>query len=66
MGPQLKVSSDRLVRPGIKPVTPGIQGKICGLMSQTTALVMSGWSVTLCIYFCFKLTTALLESEEGE
>ena len=26
-GPQLKVSSDRLVKPGIKHVTPGLQGK---------------------------------------
>ena len=26
-GPQLKVSSDRLVKPGIEPVTPGLQGK---------------------------------------
>ena len=27
MGPWLKVSSDRLVKPGIKPATPGLQGK---------------------------------------
>ena len=26
-GPQLKVSSDRLVKPGIEPGTPGLQGK---------------------------------------
>ena len=26
MGPQLKVSSDRLVKPGIEPATPGLQG----------------------------------------
>ena len=26
-GPQLKVSSDRLVKPGIEPATPGLQGK---------------------------------------
>ena len=26
-GPRLKVSSDRLVKPGIEPVTPGLQGK---------------------------------------
>ena len=25
-GPQLEVSSDRLVKPGIKPETPGLQG----------------------------------------
>ena len=27
MGPQLKVSSGRLVKPGIEPATPGLQGK---------------------------------------
>ena len=27
MGPRLKVSSDRLVKPGIEPATPGLQGK---------------------------------------
>ena len=26
-GPQLKVSSDRLVKPGIEPATSGLQGK---------------------------------------
>ena len=26
-GPRLKVSSDRLVKPGIKPATPGLQGE---------------------------------------
>ena len=26
-GPQLKVSSGRLVNPGIEPATPGLQGK---------------------------------------
>ena len=26
-GQQLKVSSDRLVKPGIEPGTPGLQGK---------------------------------------
>ena len=26
-GPQLKVSSDRLVKPGIEPANPGLQGK---------------------------------------
>ena len=28
MGPQLKVSSDRLVKPGIEPATPGLRGKM--------------------------------------
>ena len=35
MGPWLKVSSDRLVKPGIEPVTPGLQGK--WLIHYTTA-----------------------------
>ena len=26
-GPRLKISSDRLVKPGIEPATPGLQGK---------------------------------------
>ena len=26
-GPRLKVSSDRLVKPGIEPATPGLQDK---------------------------------------
>ena len=26
-GPRLKVSSDRMVKPGIEPATPGLQGK---------------------------------------
>ena len=27
MGPRFKVSSDKLVKPGIEPATPGLQGK---------------------------------------
>ena len=27
LGPQLKVSSDRLVKQGIEPAAPGLQGK---------------------------------------
>ena len=27
MGPRLKVSSDRLVKPGIEPAIPGLQGQ---------------------------------------
>ena len=34
-GPQLKVSSDRLEKPGIEPATPGLQGK--WLIHYTTA-----------------------------
>ena len=34
-GPRLKVSSDRLEKPGIEPATPGLQGK--WLIHYTTA-----------------------------
>ena len=34
-GPLLKVSSDRLVKPGIEPATPGLQGK--WLINYSTA-----------------------------
>ena len=34
-GPRLKVSSDRLVKPGIEPATPGLQGK--RFINYTTA-----------------------------
>ena len=34
-GPRLKVSSDRLVKPGIEPATPGLQGKL--FIHYTTA-----------------------------
>ena len=34
-GPWLKVSSDRLEKPGIEPATPGLQGK--RLIHYTTA-----------------------------
>ena len=45
MGPRLKVSSNRMVKPGIKPAIPGFQGKrfihyttaapVCGLSSES-------------------------------
>ena len=35
MGPWLKVSSYRLVKPGIEPATPGLQGK--RFINYTTA-----------------------------
>ena len=35
MGPRLKVLSDRLVKPEIEPVIPGLQGK--GFIHFTTA-----------------------------
>ena len=38
-GPQLKVSSDRLVKPGIEPATPGLQGK--QFIHYTTAASIS-------------------------
>ena len=38
-GPRLKVSFDRLVKPGIEPVTPGLQGK--RFIHYTTAAPMS-------------------------
>ena len=34
-GPQLKVSSDRLVKSGIEPTTPGLQGE--EFINYTTA-----------------------------
>ena len=37
-GPQHKVSYDRLVKPGIEPATPGLQGK--GFIHYTTAAPM--------------------------
>ena len=38
-GPRLKVSSDRLVKPEIEPVTPGLQGK--PFIHYTTAAPLS-------------------------
>ena len=35
MGPRLNVSSDRLVKPGNQPATPGLQGKL--FIHYTTA-----------------------------
>ena len=40
MGPQLKVSSDRLVKPGIEHATPGLQGK----RLSTTPQWLLGWA----------------------
>ena len=39
-GPLLNVSSDRLVKPGIEPATPGLQGK--WLIHYTTAAPIIG------------------------
>ena len=39
-GPLLNVSSDRLVKLGIEPANPGLQGK--GLFHYTTALLFTG------------------------
>ena len=44
-GPQLKVSFDRLVKPGIEPMTPGLQGK--SSLSTTPQRLLRcdlGWS----------------------
>ena len=40
MGLRLKFSSDRLVKPGIEPATPGLQGK--QFIHYTTAAPMDG------------------------
>ena len=40
-GPRLKVSSDRLVKPGIEPATPGLQGKL--FIHYTTAAPILGY-----------------------
>ena len=40
-GPQLKVSSDRLMKPGIEPATPGLQGK--GLSTTPQRLLRVGF-----------------------
>ena len=45
-GPRLKVSSDRLVKPGIEPATPGLQGK--RFIHYTTA---APTTITLPIFF---------------
>ena len=45
-GPRLKVSSDRLVKPGIEPVTLGLQGE-CLIHNTTSTPTLS---VSL---FCF-------------
>ena len=37
MGPQLKVSFDRLVKPGIEPLTPGLHGKLFIHLNTTSA-----------------------------
>ena len=44
-GPQLKVTSDRLVKPGIEPVTPGLQGK--RFIHYTTAGPKKKWKLQM-------------------
>ena len=39
-GPGLKVSSDRLVKPGILPATPGLQGKRFIYYTTAAPLIM--------------------------
>ena len=36
--PRLKVSSDRLVKPGIEPATPGLQAGVAGTIPGFTSL----------------------------
>ena len=43
MGPRLKVSSDRLVKPGMEPATPGLQDK--WFIHYTTAAPYQIWCV---------------------
>ena len=47
MGPWLKVSSNRLVKPGIEPVTPGLHGK--WFIHYTTAICFCNEAA--CIYY---------------
>ena len=51
-GQQLKVSSDRLVKPGIEPATPGLQGK--RFIHYTTAapeISCAGSNNDLCTFY---------------
>ena len=43
MGPRLKVSSDRLVKPGIEPATPGLQGKRFIYYTTAATALVSRW-----------------------
>ena len=45
-GPRLKVSSDRLVKPGIEPATPGLQGKRF-IHYTTAASDFTVWNIEL-------------------
>ena len=49
--PRLKVSSDRLVKPGIEPATPGLQGK--WFIHLTTAAPTFGLVGLEEMYSCF-------------
>ena len=52
-GPRLKVSSDRLVKLGIEPATPGLQGK--RFIHYTTAAPLV-WVVLGCILKSYSVT----------
>ena len=69
--PRLKVSSDRLVKPGIEPATPGLQGKwfihyttgapIIGLSKRfkilTVPLPLSKFNIgSRIIFVCFAIS----------
>ena len=49
-GPRLKVSSDRLVKPGIEPATPGLQGK--RFIHYTTAAPPINVLFVFIVYVC--------------
>ena len=53
--PRLKVSSDRLVKPGIEPASPGLQGKrfihYTTAAPQNTVKRVGGPDIV--VFFCF-------------
>ena len=53
MGPWLKVSSDRLVKPGMEPAIPGLQGK--RFIHYTTAAPYILWHIHLNLQKSFAL-----------
>ena len=57
-GPWLKVSSDRLVKPGIEPGTPGLQGKL--FIHYTTAapnVYLYMYVIVLCVRLIIYIVT---------
>ena len=62
-GPQLKVSSDRLVKPGIKPATPGLQGKRFIYYTTAAPIVFYFWGLTLKVPILTRADNILMASE---